>query len=118
MRTDVARERRVPRGFGVVDPAARQFDETDADSPCLAWFETDTRVVETSHPTHPHHSVPINADVSYVRVDDCAESAEGGVKRWAHPRIMMLWQPHKGFDVSSVHNPFGIPTGEKRVEKV
>jgi hypothetical protein len=31
---------------------------------------------------------------------------------------MMLWQPDTAFDVSSVDNPFGIPTGEKRVEKV
>lgn len=88
MRSNIARERRVPGGFGVVDSPTGQLNETHPDSACLTRLEANARVIKTGRSAHPHHSLAVHAQIPHFGVDNRAESAECGVKSWAHPRMV------------------------------
>jgi len=88
VRSNIARERRVPGGFGIVDSPTGQLNETHPDSACLTRLETNARVIETRCSAHPHHSVAVHAQITHFGIDNSAECAECGVKSWAHPRMV------------------------------
>jgi hypothetical protein len=84
MNSDLASERRVSEGSGIIHPPARRVDKPHANSPSLARVDSDVCRTKPATVAAPDPTITRDTQIADVIVNSRGERPERSAESWAH----------------------------------